>query len=266
MFKKITFILIIILSLFLVPNCLAYETDVVAPVTQVIDGDSFYIQGDEVRLADVSCPEWYASGGSEATDALTELIDGQIVYLDTDQKTGRDKYGRLIAVVYVVFNESHLLNVNELMLLLGHAELTDYTNNEFDPYTWTLLERYAYVEPEITETEPETSDSSEEIAALRARVDELTEELVSITEEYNQLYSNYELLFEEYIALLDRYNEMNTSYCELDTAYKELLEAQNKDSSGIPGYSLISILVGISLFVACMQSGSYIKKPPRKSR
>jgi hypothetical protein len=205
MFKKITFILIIILSLFLVPNCLAYETDVVAPVTQVIDGDSFYIQGDEVRLADVSCPEWYASGGSEATDALTELIDGQIVYLDTDQKTGRDKYGRLIAVVYVVFNESHLLNVNELMLLLGHAELTDYTNNEFDPYTWTLLERYAYVEPEITETEPETSDSSEEIAALRARVDELTEELFSITEEYNQLYSNYELLFEEYNALLDRY-------------------------------------------------------------
>ncbi|MCK4582471.1 thermonuclease family protein [Candidatus Bathyarchaeota archaeon] len=259
MFKKITFILIIILSLFSVPNCLAYEIDVVAPVTQVIDGDSFYIQGDEVRLADVSCPEWYASGGSEATDALTELIDGQIVYLDTDQKTGRDKYGRLIAVVYVVFNESHLLNVNELMLLLGHAELTDYTNNEFDPYTWTLLERYAYVEPE-------TSDSSEEIAALRARVDELTEELVSITEEYNQLYSNYEPLFEEYIALLDRYNEMNTSYCELDTAYKELLEAQNKDSSGIPGYSLISILVGISLFVACMQSGFFYHTPSRKSR
>ncbi len=247
MFKKITFILIIILSLFSVPNCLAYEIDVVAPVTQVIDGDSFYIQGDEVRLADVSCPEWYASGGSEATDALTELIDGQIVYLDTDQKTGRDKYGRLIAVVYVVFNETHLLNVNELMLLLGHAELTDYTNNEFDPYTWTLLERYAYVEPE-------TSESSEEIAALHTRIDELTEELANITNEYIQLYSNYELLFDEYNALLNRYNEMNTSYCELETDYNELLKAQSKDSSVIPGYSLTSMLFGASLFIICMRA------------
>jgi len=36
-----------------------------------MDGDSFYIQGDEVRLADVSCPEWDEFGGSEATETLT---------------------------------------------------------------------------------------------------------------------------------------------------------------------------------------------------
>ena len=93
MIKKITFIFIISIFSLLSPQiCSAYELDLIAPVTQIIDGDSFYIQGDEVRLADVSCPEWDEFGGSEATETLTLLIDGQIVYLDTDQKSGRETH------------------------------------------------------------------------------------------------------------------------------------------------------------------------------
>ena len=60
-----------------------YELDLSSVVTDVIDGDSFYIQGDEVRFADVSCPEWNDPGGSEATQALKTLIESQIIYLDT---------------------------------------------------------------------------------------------------------------------------------------------------------------------------------------
>lgn len=69
--SRILFITILCISFFTLPASNAYEVDLTSYVTEVIDGDSFYIQGDEVRLADVSCPEYYEPGGSEATEALT---------------------------------------------------------------------------------------------------------------------------------------------------------------------------------------------------
>ncbi|EMR73915.1 micrococcal nuclease-like nuclease [Thaumarchaeota archaeon SCGC AB-539-E09] len=116
----------------------AWEIDETASVTSVIDGDSFYITGDEVRLADVSAPEWNESGGSTATSALKALINGKTVYLDTDQKSGRDRYGRLIAVVYIKTSSTQYTNVNKALLNQGVVSRTDYTNNEFNPSTWTL--------------------------------------------------------------------------------------------------------------------------------
>jgi hypothetical protein len=125
----------------------ASEIDKIVQVTRVIDGDSFEVSGDEVRLADVSAPEWNMLGGTEATNALINLISGKIVYLDTDQQSGRDPYGRLIAVVYIVHNSTHYKNVNEVLLRLGVVSEDDYTNNEFSPSTWTLFVRYASIEP-----------------------------------------------------------------------------------------------------------------------
>jgi len=125
----------------------ASEIDKIVQVTRVIDGDSFEVSGDEVRLADVSAPEWNMPGGTEATNALINLISGKIVYLDTDQRSGRDPYGRLIAVVYIVHNSTHYKNVNEALLRLGVVSEDDYTNNEFSPSTWTLFVRYASIEP-----------------------------------------------------------------------------------------------------------------------
>jgi hypothetical protein len=115
----------------------AWEIDKTSYVTSVIDGDSFYITGDEVRLADVSAPEWNEYGGSAATSALKDLISGKTVYLDTDQQSGRDKYGRLIAVVYVKSSSNRYINVNKALLNQGVVSRTDYTNNEFNPSTWT---------------------------------------------------------------------------------------------------------------------------------
>jgi hypothetical protein len=136
------------------PLVYAWEIDEISTVTRIVDGDSFFIVDDEVRLADVSAPEWNEYGGSLATSTITGLIEGELLYLDTDQRTGRGPYGRLIAVVYIEFNSTHYLNVNQALLERGVVSLTDYSNNEFSPSTWTLYTRYAYTEPTIIDSIP----------------------------------------------------------------------------------------------------------------
>ena len=137
-------LVVLIVPLFLLPNVSAWEINLTSRVTDIIDGDSFYITGDEVRLADVDGPEWDDPGGSEATAALSDLIDGKKVYLDTDQKSGRDPYGRLIAVVYTKHNSTHYKNINYVLWKVRKTVvLDDYTNNEFNPSTWTKFVRYA---------------------------------------------------------------------------------------------------------------------------
>jgi endonuclease YncB( thermonuclease family) len=121
-----------------------WEIDETSSVTSVQDGDTFYISGDTVRLADINSPETGNEPGySIAKYALTNMVGGQTVYLDTDQKSGRDPYDRLIAVVYVRYNSTHYVNVNKALIVQGVAVLSDYTNNEFSPSAWTLYVRYA---------------------------------------------------------------------------------------------------------------------------
>ncbi len=134
----ISFLLLSCIFSQLIVFAFAWEIDKTASVTSVIDGDSFYITGDEVRLADVSAPEWNERGGSAATSALEALISGKTVYLDTDQKSGRGPFGRLIAVVYVKASGSQYININKALLNQGVVSLTDYSNNEFNPSSWTL--------------------------------------------------------------------------------------------------------------------------------
>ena len=134
----VSFLLITCIFSQLIVIAYAWEIDKTASVTSVIDGDSFSITGDEVRLADVSAPEWDEPGGSAATSALYGLISGKTVYLDTDQQSGRGPYGRLIAVVYVKTSSTQYINVNKALLNQGVVSRTDYTNNEFNPSTWTL--------------------------------------------------------------------------------------------------------------------------------
>lgn len=166
MHKYTPLLIVLITILATIPMANGYEIDEISTVTEVIDGDSFYIVNDEVRIADVSAPEWNETGGSEATKLMTELIDGKQVFLDTDDKSGRDRYGRLIAVVYVELNETHYLNVNYFLLYSDVYELTDYTNNEWNPYEWNLVERYATVEPEPL-IKPPPDESLNESAVWR---------------------------------------------------------------------------------------------------
>ena len=118
------------------------EVDKTAFVTRVNDGDTFDIStGERIRLADVDAPEYYEYGYSEATDYLASLIDGKTVYLDVDDVYIYDYRGtgdRLVCVVYVDYDPIHLINVNEALLEQGYAEISNF-DNEFYPYTWSLL-------------------------------------------------------------------------------------------------------------------------------
>lgn len=145
--RDFLFLLLTIILLVHVLPVSAYEIDKTATVTEVIDGDTFKISGDRVRLADIDAPEDGEDGYIQAKNALKNLVAGKKVYLDTDQKSGRDIYDRLVAVVYLKHNSTHYKNVNYALLQQGVVILDDYTNNEFNPYSWTLFVRYATTPP-----------------------------------------------------------------------------------------------------------------------
>jgi len=121
-------------------------------VTNVVDGDTFDLRIEKtdprilyeierVRLADVDSPEMSSPEGPLAKNYTTETLLGQKVWLDIDNesKSGRDMYGRLLAVVYLedlngTINTTHPFN--RLLVDAGFAVVKDFTNNEFDPAAW----------------------------------------------------------------------------------------------------------------------------------
>ncbi len=123
-------------------SCYGWEIDEIGTVTRVVDGDTFDAAPvGRVRLADINTPEVGRLGAREATDYLSSLIRNRVVYLDVDDLYGSDVYGRVVAVVYVRHNATHLLNVNEALLEAGLARVADFPN-EFDPRAWTLYAGY----------------------------------------------------------------------------------------------------------------------------
>lgn len=116
------------------------EIDVTTIATYIVDGDTFDISsGDRVRLADVDTPEPGQVGFYEASEFLSILIYNKKVYLDIDDIYRWDTYGnRLVCLVYVDYNATHYLNVNEALLESNLARISNY-DNEFSPHVWTLL-------------------------------------------------------------------------------------------------------------------------------
>jgi len=115
------------------------EADLTAYVYRVVDGDTFDgFPCGRVRLADINTPERGEAGYGETKEALTRLILNKRVYLDVDDLYVMDQYNRLVAVVYVEYNSTHLLNVNKWLLANGYAKVSDYPN-EFNPSDWNLI-------------------------------------------------------------------------------------------------------------------------------
>lgn len=70
-------------------------------VTEVIDGDTIRLaNGEKVRLIGINTPETGQPYYSDATDKLTELVDGKTVTLKKD-KDSKDQYGRWLRYVYL---------------------------------------------------------------------------------------------------------------------------------------------------------------------
>ncbi|BAW31110.1 MAG TPA: thermonuclease family protein [Methanothermobacter sp.] len=98
----------------------------------VVDGDTIDVEGiGRIRFVGVNTPERGQPGYQEAKDFVEEMCLGKTVYLDIDDAKKYDKYGRILAIVYV-----NGINLNAELLKRGYAEIMYIPPSEFDPYTW----------------------------------------------------------------------------------------------------------------------------------
>jgi micrococcal nuclease len=107
------------------------STGRLARVVAVLDGDTIVISGGEkVRYAGLNTPESRHPDmipercGAEAAEANRRLVAGKTVRLEFDQRH-RDKYGRLLAYVYV-----DGLFVNAELIRQGYAQVFTYRDNQ----------------------------------------------------------------------------------------------------------------------------------------
>jgi micrococcal nuclease len=115
-------------------------------VSKVVDGDTFDVQLQDhdsrisedlirIRLADIDTPETRGpkacEAGKKASAYTKTWLLGRIVSLDLDDKTGKDDFGRWVAVCYLDSK-----NFNKQLVDAGHAVIKDFKNNEFNPLSW----------------------------------------------------------------------------------------------------------------------------------
>jgi endonuclease YncB( thermonuclease family) len=81
----------------------------------ISDGDTVVTTDNiRIRLWGIDTPEREQSHGSDATAALTEMLDNQQLYLETKDV---DRYGRTVGVIYTADGDE----VNIEMICDGHA-------------------------------------------------------------------------------------------------------------------------------------------------
>ena len=121
-------------------------------VSKVVDGDTIDVTLQEynisqiaedvirIRFADIDTPETRGpkacEAGKNASAYTRTWLLSTYVFLDLDDKTGKDPYGRWVAVVYLTENDRPGRNFNKQLVDAGHAVIEDFRNNEFDPGNW----------------------------------------------------------------------------------------------------------------------------------
>jgi len=139
--------ILILLALLLPSLASAVPEEAFGTVTNVVDGDTIdvllqvhddRIYGDtiRVRLADIDTPEMDTPNGPIAKQYTNQGLQSNTVYLDLDDKTGKDSYGRWVAVVYLQKPNGILENFNKILVDAGQACIWDFDNNEFNPADW----------------------------------------------------------------------------------------------------------------------------------
>jgi micrococcal nuclease len=139
-------------SIFLLPLLLLIALAAGAPdeamgrVSKVVDGDTFDVTLEShdsrisediirIRLADIDTPEVRGpkacAAGKKASAYTKTWLLGRTVSLDLDDKTGKDEFGRWVAVCFLDGK-----NFNKQLVNAGHAVIKDFKNNEFDPQSW----------------------------------------------------------------------------------------------------------------------------------
>ena len=120
-------------------------------VSKVVDGDTFDVTLESrdsrisedlirIRLADIDCPETRGAKACEAgkkASAYTKTwLLSNYIFLDLDNKTGKDQYDRWVAVAYISEDGKPGRNFNKQLVDASQAVIKDFKNNEFDPLSW----------------------------------------------------------------------------------------------------------------------------------
>lgn len=143
----------LVLSLILVELPLAVKAapdEAYGTVINVVDGNTFDLAVEKadsrivssverVRLADVNSPDLSTPDGLLARDFAAAVLLNRRVYLDIDDISVRDTYGRLICVVYLVGLYGQPIVVpcfNRMLVDSGYARIENTTNDEFNPSRW----------------------------------------------------------------------------------------------------------------------------------
>ena len=143
---------ILALVLFLPSLAAGAPDEAYGRVSNVVDGDTIDIALQDynssqvsedvirIRLADIDTPEVRGPKACEAGKVASAYartwLQSNYVFLDLDDKTGKDPYGRWVAVVYLAEDGRPGRNFNKLLVDSGHAVIEDFKNNEFDPGSW----------------------------------------------------------------------------------------------------------------------------------
>jgi hypothetical protein len=201
------------------------ELDTTADVWVVIDGDTFdAFPVGRIRLADIDAPDQGETGYDTSRNYLDGLIDEKQIYLDVDDTNMHDSYRRLICVAYVRKNTTHLWNINKKMLVENYAVENDFTNNEFNPDTWTETVYYptsdlpARYYPQLLSDYLQLTDD----------YDGLQDQYSSLQTQYNQKVTDYNTLFTQYSSLFDDFHELNSTYHTLLTNHNQLQTDYNQ--------------------------------------
>ena len=112
-----------------------FQLDAVVRLDRVVDGDTVWVnsvygfkkgQQFKVRLVDVDAPERGERGYEEAKQELNRILQfASCIILDVDYPP-YDRYGRVVAVVYVPDSPNILLNVNSRLVEGGFARYVDF--------------------------------------------------------------------------------------------------------------------------------------------
>lgn len=119
-------------------------------VINVIDGNTFDISVEKadpriissverIRLADISSSGISTAEGLLARDFAAAVLLNKKVYLDIDDLSARDAYGRLVCVVYLVGLYGQPIAApcfNRMLVDSGYAQIENSTTNEFNPTDW----------------------------------------------------------------------------------------------------------------------------------
>lgn len=109
---------------------------------KILDGDTFVLNGEHIRLIGLNAPEiyheWKGKADCGAYQSMSQLekmltqMPASMIRLD---RKGTDKYWRTLAIVFIWDKDTSLVSVNESLVLKGYAQ-------PFAPKDWTPAPDY----------------------------------------------------------------------------------------------------------------------------